>query len=65
MNKKISKIIKDCGLYIAYENKAVTEKELEFFAEMIIRECANLADCPNSFKHRSGSKIRSYFGVEA
>lgn len=34
------------------------------FAELIVRECASLADCPNSFKHRSGAKIRKYFGVE-
>ena len=37
---------------------------LDLFAELIVEECAKLADCPNSFKHRSGGKIRKYFGVE-
>ncbi len=39
MNQKINEIIEQSGLHIAYENKAVTEKELEFFAQMIVKEC--------------------------
>lgn len=39
MNEEIAKIAKDCGLYIAYDNKAVTDKELELFAEEIILNC--------------------------
>ena len=38
MNQKINEIIERSGLHIAYENKAVTEKELEYFAELLIRE---------------------------
>ena len=40
------------------------QEGLDLFAELIIQECAELADCPNSFKHRSGSKILRYFGVK-
>ena len=40
------------------------QEGLDLFAELIIQECAELADCPNSFKHRSGNKIRRYFGLE-
>lgn len=39
MNEQIKKIMEETGLYIAYENKSVTEKELEFFAQSIVREC--------------------------
>lgn len=42
MNEQIKKIMEDSGLHIAYENKAVTEKELEFFAEAIVQECIGL-----------------------
>ena len=40
------------------------QEGLDLFAELIIQECAQLADCPNSFKHRSGSKILKYFGIQ-
>jgi len=42
MNEQIAKIAEDCGLYIAYENKAVTGKELEAFAQLIIKECMSI-----------------------
>jgi hypothetical protein len=37
---------------------------IDQFARLIVRECAQLADCPNSFKHRSGGKILRHFGVK-
>jgi hypothetical protein len=40
------------------------QEGLDLFAELIIEACAELADCPNSFKHRSGTKILRYFGLE-
>jgi hypothetical protein len=40
------------------------QEGLDLFAELIVDACAELADCPNSFKHRSGNKIRRYFDVE-
>ena len=34
----------ECGLWIAYDNREVTRRELEFFAEQIVRECARAVD---------------------
>ena len=42
MNKRIKQIADECGLYIAYGNKAVTDKEIEFFAQLIAAECADI-----------------------
>lgn len=42
MNELIKRIADDSGVYIAYENRAVTNKELEFFAEQIVKRCVSL-----------------------
>ena len=39
MNSRIRQIANDCGLYIAYDNRQVTDAELEFFAQQIVQEC--------------------------
>ncbi len=41
MNARIRQIAEDCGLYIAYDNRQVTDAELEFFAQQIVQECVN------------------------
>jgi len=74
MNKRIKEIADDCGLYIAYDNKAVTNKEIEFFAEMIAKECANIcmelaAKCAGlpyegALAIDCANLIRQDFGVE-
>jgi len=49
MNERIKQLAEECGLYIAYDNREVTGKELEYFAELIIQECARVAvatPCP-------------------
>lgn len=38
MNKQIKDIADECGLYIDYHNKAVTDKEIEYFAEAVIKK---------------------------
>ena len=43
MNERIKQIIDICGLYLSPDNPEVLEKELEFFAELIVRECAKAA----------------------
>lgn len=66
MNKKIQEFVEKATRNVESVNSyhsVVFDKEK--FAKLIILECAKLADCPNSFKHRSGQKIRKYFGVEA
>lgn len=59
MNKTIENLIEQSGLYIAYENKQVTEKELEFFAELIIFECIKLAVFKGDAK--TGQAIKEHF----
>jgi hypothetical protein len=62
MNERIKQIAEECGLYIAYDNRAVTNKELEYFAELIVQECIRIDiehwDSP------PGDAIREHFGVE-
>ena len=44
---------------------SVYDKELEKFAELIVKECAELADEPTSRPYESyGEKIKKHFGVE-
>lgn len=40
------------------------QEGLDLFAELIIEECARVADCRSSFKHNSGQKILKHFGIE-
>lgn len=58
MNKRLRQLMLEAG-YAAPELAGRGQK----LAELLVKECASLADCPNSFKHRSGAKIRKYFGV--
>lgn len=59
MNERIKQIAEESGLYIAYDNRAVTDKELEFFVELIIEHC--LAQCVDRLSRQF---IASHFGVE-
>jgi len=71
MNERIKEIADECGLYIAYDNKAVTDKEIEFFAELIVRECVEI--CMKEFDTGLlmapqapwiAEQIKEHFGVE-
>ena len=63
MNERIKQIADDCGLYIAYDNREVTNKELSFFAETIVRECIDVVSkataSPNGYQ-----ALMKHFGVE-
>ena len=62
MNERIKEIADESGLYIAYDNRAVTDKEIEFFAESIVRECLSYAkDGDLDFMK---FMIKQHFGVE-
>jgi len=71
MNERIKEIADECGLYIAYDNKAVTDKEIEFFAELIVRECVEI--CMKEFDTGLlmapqapwiAEQIKEHFGIE-
>lgn len=72
MNERIKQIAKESGLYIAYDNRAVTDKELEFFAELIIRECAKVVEnaldvspvSHEAYSWADGDTVLEHFGVE-
>lgn len=66
MNKNIERIIQESGLYIAYDNKEVTDSELAFFAEMIVRECAGI-NLKSSFQDGEfhAREVLEHFGVES
>ena len=38
MNERIKELAEQAGLYIAYDNRAVTDKELERFAELVAED---------------------------
>jgi hypothetical protein len=48
MNERIKELAEQAGLYIAYDNRAVTDKELERFAELVAADereaCAKLCE---------------------
>ena len=76
MNQRIKQIIDRCGLYLAPDNPEVLEKELEFFAEEIVRECMLICgaiqgagELRNMHEFASGAAqckgiIKRDFGVE-
>lgn len=62
MNKRINELMDECGLWIDYDNREVTKRELEFFAEQIVREC--LAECwYDATPKQIADRIREKFGV--
>ena len=44
MNERIKELVEKAGIYIAYDNRAVLDKELEFFAELIVEECVGVVE---------------------
>lgn len=62
MNERIEELAKYCG----YNGDYCTEDfSLEMFAELIVQECAKLADEPTSRPYESyGEKIKKHFGVK-
>ena len=73
MNERIRELAKQAGFRSDVtvtdgNNKRIDTKtsiSLEKFAELIIRECANIADEPTSRPFDSyGKKIKKHFGVE-
>lgn len=59
MNKRINELKLRAGI-----QDNTNQEGLDLFAELIIQECARLADCPSSFKHTNGYKILRHFDVK-
>lgn len=70
MNERIRQLVEDSGLYIAYDNRNVTDKELESFAELIVQECAKVSErtgCLNEADFEGemiADAIKEHFGVK-
>jgi hypothetical protein len=76
---RINELMIECGLWIDYDNREVTRRELEFFAEQIVRECVtaltemhswqtlNNQNYPHLWHHAIDSAVehlKESFGVE-
>lgn len=62
MNERIRELSKQAGCY--YDGMGYGEGNIEKFAELIVRECADISDA--SFHNGSAgyTAILKYFGVE-
>ena len=65
MNERIKSLMEESGLHIAYDNKEVTDKELSFFAELIIKECYDVVMTGDRYRRDYfADKIKKHFGME-
>ena len=60
-NKQIEKIAEDVGLYIEVKNTKVSSSEVEFFAEQIIKECANIM--VDKYGQSAADTLLNSFGI--
>ena len=64
MNERIRELASEVGISVDYLINTKQIELLEKFAELIVRECAELADEPTSRPFQSyGEKINQHFGV--
>ncbi len=70
MNPNIRRLIERSGFYVAYENKEVTDKELEALIQLAIKECMKVA---NSYTSETSdlhygwlirNRIAKHFGIK-
>ena len=62
MNPHVKQLAQQAGVIALSENGIAPP--LEKFAELLIRECVTVANCPSSFKQNNGYKILRHFGLE-
>lgn len=65
MNENLRRLMESSGLYIAYENREVTEKELAYFAECLIQECGWIADryADENLRMLPSQEMKKKFGL--
>ena len=63
MNEKIEELAEECGIIGGdiYEDRVV---DYEKFAELIVLDCAYIADQNFSLRIPTGQFMKKYFGVE-
>ena len=63
MNKRIKEIMDASGLYINYKNKDISNKEIEFFTDLIIAKCMRLcmSDPTDTTELKCATRIKEYF----
>ena len=62
MNERILELAEQADFFLESDNEI---RKLEKFAELIVRECAVIADEPTSQPFSSyGEKIKQHFGIE-
>ena len=62
MNERVNKLAKDAGIIFGYPTY---HDRLEHFAELIVRECADIADdCVVRDLNFPSEYIKDYFGVK-
>ena len=70
MTNRISELFESCGVYLAPDNPKVARKEIDFFAEQIVRECikeiahksVELLD--TEFAAHYNLRLKKHFGVK-
>ena len=68
MNPNIKRLTEDSGFYLAYDNKEVTEKELEALIQLVVKQCASLTLDYRNYDYHDGwldyrDEIVYYFGI--
>jgi hypothetical protein len=59
MNARIKELARQAGI-----QDNLDQEGLNLFAELLVQECARVADCRSSFKHNSGGKILRHFDIK-
>ena len=57
---RLEELYEECGVYIDPHSTSATRKEIEFYAEQIVRECANYAFSDDQER----IAMLKHFGVE-
>lgn len=64
MNQRIQELMEEAGIYdFVVESMGINE-EMEKFAELLVRECADMVDRAISDGGVDGRILKEHFGVE-
>ena len=64
MNEEIMQLANQCFIVDTRGDISANEYMIERFAQLIVQECANIADNPDVDMLRVGLAIKQHFGVE-